>query len=86
MPAARLGYVVAPSVMLYAKAGYSNARYGEYDEPGGWHARDHDGYRVGGGAEYDILGRFYVNAEYRYSHYTRDIHQNQILAGVGVRF
>ncbi len=30
--------------------------------------------------------QIYLTGEYRYSHYSGDIHQNQVLAGVGYRF
>ncbi len=53
----RLGYVVNPSVLIYAKVGYTNGRFNDRFEsdgpvvPPSFH-RDHDGVRVGGGLEY----------------------------------
>jgi len=83
----RIGYVVAPTVMLYAKAGYTNGRFGLRDgNASDWRGRDRDGYRVGGGVEYEFISRFYASLEYRYSHYDRDANQNQVMGGIGVRF
>ncbi len=87
----RLGYVVAPSILLYAKVGYTNGRFSDRFEGTGpavpvpFH-RDHDGVRAGAGFEYAVAPKIYLSAEYRYSHYNHDVHQNQILAGVGYRF
>ena len=87
----RLGYVVNPSVLLYAKVGYSNARFKDRfegngpDLPAPFH-RDHDGVRAGAGLEYALTPQLSLTGEYRYSHYSDDIHQNQILAGVAYRF
>jgi len=69
---ARVGAVVTPSILLYAKAGYTNARATvDYDDHAGttFHAADNlNGFRVGAGAEYSF-GRFAARAEYRYSDY-----------------
>lgn len=86
----RLGYVVNPKVLVYGKFGYSNGRFstrlegvstGNVDR-----AIDRDGYRLGVGAEYAITRAVYLSGEYRYSHYSADVHRNQILAGVGLPF
>jgi len=82
----RIGYVVSPAVMLYAKAGYTNARFSTRDGTADSVARDRSGYRVGGGAEYAFSSRAYVSLEYRYSQYRSDTKQNQIMGAVGVRF
>jgi len=84
----RIGYVFSPSVMAYAKVGYTNGRFGDRISGGNddWHSRNRNGVRAGGGLEYAISPRFYVSAEYRYSHYNRDTHQSQLMSGVGVRF
>lgn len=92
---ARLGYVVSPQAMIYAKGGYTNARVNERYELGTTTIEDHqdlDGYRVGAGVEYKVGPTTYVKAEYRYSHYGDidgydiDANRHQVLAGVGVRF
>lgn len=73
---ARLGFAVAPSTMLYAKGGYTNARFkSEYNNGAGvttLSSADLDGYRIGAGIEQklNIFGPSgFVKAEYRYSNY-----------------
>lgn len=87
---ARLGYVVSPSVLVYSKAGYTNARFSDRIEGAGTADVDGDrnrsGYRIGAGAEFTVTSAVYVSGEYRYSHYASNIHQNQVLAGIGLRF
>jgi len=84
----RFGYVLSPSIMAYAKVGYTSGRFGDRISDGAddWHSRNRNGVRAGGGVEYALSPRFYVSGEYRYSHYSRNVHQNQIMSGVGVRF
>jgi len=82
----RLGYVISPTVMAYGKVGYSNGRFGNREGAGAWHGWDRDGYRVGGGLEYEFISRFLFSLEYRYSHYKHDANQNQVMGGVGIRF
>ena len=92
---ARVGYVVTPKTLVYAKAGYTNARVdGTYDVGAASFRQNQDlsGYRVGGGVEYSLTPATYIKAEYRYSHY-QDIQdfgikpdRQQVLAGVGFRF
>jgi outer membrane immunogenic protein len=73
---ARLGFAVAPSTMIYAKGGYTNARIeARYNDGVGASFRDGttlDGYRVGAGIEqkFNLFGPSgFVKAEYRYSNY-----------------
>jgi outer membrane immunogenic protein len=89
----RVGAQVAPHVLLYAKAGYSNARVGaDYDD--GTAAtiadfrthRDLDGIRGGAGVELGIGPNAYVKTEYRYSNYQDGVDRNQVVAGFGFRF
>jgi outer membrane immunogenic protein len=88
----RVGTIVATKTLLYAKAGYSNARFGAEYKDGGTGAANSstasnlDGIRVGGGVEHELSGRSYVKAEYRYSNYEKGAERHQLLAGVGVRF
>lgn len=72
----RLGFALAPSTMLYAKAGYTNAKLkGRYTDAAGVLTRDGttaDGYRLGAGIEqkFNLFGPSgFVKAEYRYSNY-----------------
>ena len=92
---ARVGYVISPFAMIYAKAGYTNARVEAEYRSGTTTVTDHenlDGYRVGAGIEYKLGQRTYVKGEYRYSNYGNsdrfdiDASRHQILGGVGVRF
>ena len=92
---ARVGYVVSPRAMIYAKGGYTNARVEAKYVSGATTVEDHqdlDGYRLGAGVEYKVGPTTYVKAEYRYSHYSDldgydiDADRHQVLAGVGVRF
>ena len=68
----RIGYVVAPSTMIYAKGGYTNARLDLTANNGTVTTGQHynlDGYRVGGGVEQKIGRTTYAKLEYRYSNY-----------------
>lgn len=89
---ARVGAVVSPNTLLYAKAGYTNARFGyDYDDGGNGdldygNGTNLDGFRVGAGAEYKIGTNTFVKGEYRYSNYEAGVSRHQALAGFGVRF
>lgn len=76
----RVGYVISPQAMIYAKGGYTNARiesrYTTTTTTGGTTTTttltdrdDLGGYRLGAGLEYNITPSAYVKGEYRYSHY-----------------
>ncbi|TPG52799.1 outer membrane protein [Sphingomonas glacialis] len=68
----RLGYVVAPKTMIYAKGGYTNARLDLTANNGTTTTGNHynlDGYRVGAGVEQKIGRTTYAKVEYRYSNY-----------------
>ena len=73
---ARLGVAVTPSTLLYAKGGYTNARFKTVynDGAGGTtnFGNTTDGYRLGAGVEqkFNLFGPSgFVKAEYRYSNY-----------------
>lgn len=70
----RIGYAVSPRGLLYAKGGYTNARYGLDIDDGAGFAQDFsatlDGFRVGAGFEYLVSGNVYGKVEYRYSNYS----------------
>ena len=88
---ARIGAQVGPATLLYAKAGYTNARFNlNYTEPTGvnnFQLHDnYDGIRVGGGIEQAISRNAYVKAEYRYSNYEKNVDRHQVVAGFGFRF
>ena len=78
---ARVGTVLG-SGLLYAKAGYTNARI----EVNGFGGSNEDGFRLGLGYEYAISAKSFVKVEYRYSNYEADVSRNQAVAAFGVRF
>ncbi|WP_375249037.1 outer membrane protein [Sphingomonas sp.] len=92
----RVGAVVTPSTLLYARAGYTNARlsleYKAPNLPAVTAGRNKGGFRAGAGVEHKLVGSSYVLGEYDYSTYgsfTDDdlkINRHQLLAGVGIRF
>jgi outer membrane immunogenic protein len=86
---ARVGVAVAPSTLLYAKAGYTNARYGFLGTDGTVEDQQHidvDGWRVGAGVEQKLGTNLYAKAEYRYSNYEQGLARHQVVAGLGFRF
>lgn len=91
---ARVGYAVTPLTLVYAKAGYTNARFEtRYDNAtvATVNNRNQGGYRLGAGAEHSLSPNTYVKAEYRYSDYGSrnfgiDPSRHQLMAGVGLRF
>ncbi|MCP3734382.1 porin family protein [Sphingomonas sp. RP10(2022)] len=91
----RAGFVLNPSTMAYAKAGYTNARVETRYDAGSARTEDHadlDGFRLGAGLEHQLGANTYVKGEYRYSHYGKadrydiDADRHQLVAGVGMRF
>lgn len=76
----RVGYV-ADGTLIYAKAGYTNARVETVagNENG-------DGLRLGLGAERKFGSNFFAKVEYRYSNYEADVERHQVAAGLGFRF
>jgi outer membrane immunogenic protein len=88
----RIGAVVGSNALLYARAGYTNARVNlDYDDPSGTalDVSEHDnldGVRVGGGLELAIGGNAFAGAEYRYSNYEQGVDRHQVAARFGLRF
>jgi outer membrane immunogenic protein len=69
---ARIGYVVAPRTMIYAKGGYTNQRLDLVASNGTTETGQHfnlDGWRAGAGVEQSLGGKAYAKVEYRYSNY-----------------
>lgn len=89
---ARIGAAVTPSTLIYAKAGYTNARVGLNYTDSATPAnnfrlgRNYDGVRVGAGVEQKLGTNLYAKAEYRYSNYEKGLARHQVLGGVGFRF
>lgn len=69
----RAGVLATPDLLLYAKGGYTNARYnvnGSFDGDEYRAKIDTDGFRLGAGAEYALNQNTYAKLEYRYSNYS----------------
>ncbi|MGB5777621.1 outer membrane protein [Allopontixanthobacter sediminis] len=71
---ARAGIKAAPDMLLYAKGGYTNAKFDILSNDGTTEYNqdiDTDGFRVGAGAEYAMSTNSFVKLEYRYSNYSK---------------
>lgn len=87
----RIGSVVGSNTLLYAKAGYTNARLeSEYTDVTGDEVErinaDLDGVRLGVGAEFALGPNSFAKTEYRYSNYEQGFEKHQVVAGFGFRF
>lgn len=89
----RAGILVGRNVLLFGKAGYTNARYRtEYDDgtPGGTNnfsvGTNLDGVRVGAGAQFGIGRHAYFRTEARYSNYEGGGDRGALLGAFGFRF
>lgn len=69
----RAGAKVTPNTLIYAKGGYTNAKFDLTSTDGTSEFTsdiDTDGYRVGAGVEYAMGSGMYIKGEYRYSNYS----------------
>lgn len=69
---ARVGYKVTPDTMVYAKGGYTNARFNFEGSDGTTSYDEHldtDGFRLGAGVEKKFGQMTFGKLEYRYSNY-----------------
>lgn len=69
---ARVGAKVGPEMLLYAKGGYTNAKFDVLSNDGTRELRqdiDLDGWRIGVGAEHRLGKNAFAKLEYRYSKY-----------------
>ena len=89
----RVGAAVSPNMLVYGKAGYSNARVGlDYEDGTSSDTLDFedgqnlDGIRVGAGLEFALGPNSYAKTEYRYSNYEQGFDRHQVVAGFGFRF
>ncbi|TDW59257.1 outer membrane immunogenic protein [Novosphingobium sp. PhB55] len=83
---ARIGFHVFPSVLLYAKGGYTNSRANLSIRYEGEKYKDHDnldGFRLGAGAEVAVTQSTFARIEYRYSDYGNYGHDD-VDSGIGV--
>ena len=77
----RIGVPLGDNTLVYAKAGYTNARIkaaGVSDEG--------DGVRAGAGLEFKLPSNIFFKAEYRYSNYEAGVERHQLVGGLGIRF
>jgi outer membrane immunogenic protein len=93
---ARAGWLVTPEGLLYARGGYSNARFSITNPAGG--AENRDGYTVGAGYEQMLGKNVSARIEYNYSDYGNDTlpgigggaslnyHRHALMTGVNFRF
>ena len=89
----RVGFGIGGNSLIYAKAGYTNARVRVNYEDGTAgtvndfnYSQNLDGIRAGAGAQIGIGSRAYVRTEYRYSNYQDHVDRHQVVGGVGFRF
>ena len=71
---ARAGVKATPDMLIYAKGGYTNAKFDIRSNDGTTEFNqdiDTDGYRIGAGAEYAVNKNSFVKLEYRYSNYNK---------------
>ena len=70
----RAGFKATPNTLLYAKGGYTNAKFDIRSNDGTRefvNDIDTDGYRIGAGVEHAMSSGVYIKGEYRYSNYSR---------------
>ena len=82
--AARAGVVVLPKTLVFAKVGYTNARFTANQ---GDLSATFEGLRYGAGVEYAVTKHTYVSAEYRRTELEKGFGgRDGALVGVGIRF
>lgn len=78
----RLGYVVNPNLLAFAKVGYADTRF----EALGTNV-NFEGVRFGGGLEYAVTGNAYISAEYQRTEYEDEFGGRDAgVVSVGFRF
>lgn len=89
----RVGFGIGGNSLIYAKAGYTNARVRvDYEDGTAGTVNDFtqrtnlDGIRGGVGAQIGLGSNAYVRTEYRYSNYQDGVDRHQVVGGVGFRF
>jgi len=71
---ARAGFKATPRTLIYAKGGYTNARFNAVGTNGTTETTRHldtDGWRAGAGIEQKLGPRTFAKVEYRYSNYKK---------------
>lgn len=80
----RLGYIVNPQFLAFAKVGYATTRF-EDTVLGG--SNNLEGVRFGGGLEFAVTGNTYISAEYQRTEYEDNFNGRDAgVVGVGFRF
>lgn len=89
----RVGALVGRGTLLYAKAGYTNARARLSYEDGTAGTtldfnehRNLDGVRAGAGVQFAVGQNAYVRTEYRYSNYEDGFDRHQVVGAFGFHF
>jgi len=89
----RAGFGIGANSLIYAKAGYTNARVRvDYEDGTAATLADFtsrtnlDGVRAGVGAQIGLGSNAYVRTEYRYSNYQDGVDRHQVVGGLGFRF
>lgn len=86
---ARLGYLVRPDILVYARGGYATLRTDVAYETGPALSRDLDGWLVGGGVEYAVNDDISGRVEYRRQDLDDgrlSLDRDQVLAGLTYHF
>jgi outer membrane immunogenic protein len=81
----RVNFAISPTANVYAKGGYTNARFKASDGVDSY-AENFEGYRLGAGAQFALAGKSYVGGEYRFSDYEDGLKRHQVAMTVGTRF
>jgi outer membrane immunogenic protein len=89
----RVGALVGNRTMIYAKAGYTNARARVSYEDGTASTaadftdhRNLDGVRAGAGVQFGLGEHTYLRTEYRYSNYEAGVDRHQVVGALGFHF
>ena len=89
----RAGFGVGGNSLIYAKAGYTNARVRvDYEDGTAGTVADFtdrtnlDGVRAGLGAQIGLGPNAYLKTEYRYSNYQDGVDRHQVVGGLGFHF
>ncbi len=89
---ARAGFLVTPATLVYARAGYTNARVETMvaDDAGtASETRNQDGWLLGGGMERQLTEKVSARMEYRYSDLSEGdgkFDRHRVLAGLSYHF
>lgn len=87
--AARAGYLLSDTVLLYGRAGWQRTNFEATLGTGASRINIDDtldGVRVGGGLEFALTDNVLARVEYNHTNYEQDVKDNQIRFGVAYRF